>query len=451
MESLGQCIYAWMEAKDLNVARLSEKLGFKSKTSIFRLLHGQSNEYSRDRFYHAIENELDEAWRTRFRTALLTERIGSQRHSLLREIDHCLFTRYEKDKALFGSVPKSERDTILILGCPWASTFSLVDQWLAESADVRVIHYFTRWELLTSDGLLPGLIGHITALRYQAVLVDQDEVKSLPLPWNIALRTEDELTRIMLMCEKTAAWDRMANGSAWLLALNSQLAHLPLTPLYRFDQLKSVSDYKAFTQQNYKMEYNRKTLIIKPTPGMQMMPADVVESTFLDYLVHNIEPVAMAQESLIYTFEKRVRNFYTCKKPRLLVLSVDAMTRFARTGLMDDQFFAFRPYIKGERIRVFMILQEFSRRAGVTLRFRKGDSWPISVEVYKDFGALFYPSSTSYNTDLSNYRELLLPGQEFANLMFQFAEELLFANPPEESVDDTFAFFIREAERDGKI
>ncbi|MBQ9437084.1 MAG: hypothetical protein IJU50_02010 [Lachnospiraceae bacterium] len=436
-----------MEANELTVAQLSKKLGFKSKTSLFRLLHGQSNEYSRDRFYHAIENELDEEWRARFRLALLTERIGAQRHALLQALDHCLFAKGEKAPS-FIWLPQESGGTILILGCPWASVFSLADHWLAESTDTRVIHYFTRKELLASDELLPGLIGHIGALRYQAVLLDAEEAKPLPLTWNIVLHTVNQETQALLISENSGAWEHLNNGDAWLRALNSQLAQLPQTPLYRFDQLKSSSDYKVFTQQSYQMEYNRKTLIIKPTPGMQMMPADVVESTFIDYLIQNMEPVAMARESLIYTFEKRVKNFYACRKPRFLLLSVDAMLRFARTGLMDDQFFAFRPYTKGERVKVFKALQEFSRRAGVAFRFRAGDGWSVSAEVYEGFGALFYPSATNYNTTLGDYRELLLPGPEFADLLFQYAGELLFANPPEESVDDTFARFIREAERE---
>ena len=39
METLSQCLDAWMNEEELTVAQLTEQLGFKSKTSVFRLLH----------------------------------------------------------------------------------------------------------------------------------------------------------------------------------------------------------------------------------------------------------------------------------------------------------------------------------------------------------------------------------------------------------------------------
>ena len=74
METLSQCLNAWMEAEDLTVARLTERLGFKSKTSVFRLLHGQSSYRACSQLCTLLSPGLDAAWRERFDRALRVEK-----------------------------------------------------------------------------------------------------------------------------------------------------------------------------------------------------------------------------------------------------------------------------------------------------------------------------------------------------------------------------------------
>ena len=157
-----------------------------------------------------------------------------------------------------------------------------------------------------------------------------------------------------------------------------------------------------------------------------MLPAQVVENTFRDFLADNPEPVSAAQETLIYNFEKRVQNFYGRKTATWLCFSKEAMMRFALTGSLTDQFFAFRPFTPQERKRCLSALADFAREPDVRLMLIPGPIWPVSFEAYGGAGVLLYPSNTSYNSHYDAYRELFLPGAMFSDLFTQYAEESLF-------------------------
>jgi len=434
METLSQCIYAWMQAEDITTGQLAKKLGYKSRTSLFRVLHGKSNYQSCVQFCERLNPGLDESWKGRFRHALQAEKLGVSRLALLESIWDHLF-QCDKKKAvpfsgksptvpISGSINFGKGGTVTLLGCTASAAFELVDELLAASGKLQVIHYFSQRELLESTDLMPGLISHMLSLRYRAMLLEEKALRGTQLPWNVAFWTGEQDACMLLADQKTQSWHALSGGRDHVQHILEVLEALPRTPLYRYDHLETSTDYIEFTERNYRMEHKCRTLIIKPTPGMQMLPAHIVESTFKDFLSENLEPVSAARETLIYIFEKRVKNFYDCEKPIYLVLSLDAMQRFARDGKLEDQFFAFRLFTEEERSGILQALHAFSRKENAFVSFLDRKSWPISVEVYDGRGALFYPSTTGYNSRQEDYRELFLPGKPFTDLMFQFAEEL---------------------------
>lgn len=427
-ETLGECIYAWMRAEDVTVSRLAERLGYKSKTSLFRLLHGKSNYQSCVQFCELMAPQLDEWWKRRFRRALLTEKIGKNRHALLDAMNRRLFDEGDEESAPSRMGPSAPfaGGTVAVLGCTGSGAYGLIDELLASSDCLRVIHYFTHRDLFDSPGLLPGLISHVISLRYSAVLLDETAFRNVSVPWNIALWTDQREACVMLMNNEAYSWQPLLGGAAQAQSIIGALNALPRTALYRYDHLQTGKDYIKFTEQSYRMEYNRKTLIFKPNPGMQMLPANIVEHSFIDFLTEYLEPVSAARDTLIYIFEKRVKNFYSRTKPTYLALSLESMLRLARDGVSDDQFFACRPFTEAERIGIIRALQSFSQKENVFVSFLDQKSWPVSVEAYDGIGVLFYPSASNYNTSSSAYRELFLPGKEYSDLLFQFAGEYGF-------------------------
>ena len=428
METLSQCIYAWMQAEDITGSQLSEMLGYKSRTSLSRLLHGKSNLHSCEQFCDRIAPYLDKYWEGRFRQALRAEKIGLKRFALLQAMHQCLFEGSRVSRCsshIMGSIPFSA-GTVFVFGCARSGSFSFIDELLASSNRLQVIHYFTRRDLFDTPELLPGLIDHVVSMNYSAILLEEEALYSASLPWNIALWADHRQPYLLFLNDDEGSWHPLSGGNTLVQRIIRSLGALPSTSLYRYEHLQTGKDYIDFTQQNYRMEYNRKALIIKPTPGMQMLPSDIVERTFTDFLADNLQPIAAARGTLVYIFERRVKNFYSRSKPTYLVFSLESMLRFAREGVLEDQFFACRPFTEGERIKIIQMLQAFFRKEDVFVSFLGRGSWPVSVEVYDGQGVLFYPSSSNYNASQSDYRELFLPGQEYADLLFQYVSEYHF-------------------------
>ena len=425
METLSQCLRAWMDAEETSAAALAEKLGYRRKSSAD----------SCRQLYEKLRSGLSLDWQLRFERALRVETTGPARYAVLEALERKLF-RPGEEKPLPGSgwplPPFVTRGQIILLGC--CGKQSWVEGWLSLPG-VGIRQYFTKNELLTVPAALPSLIAYMTELRYQAALVRGDGLSALP--WNTAFFTADGRAYLLYWDGEESSWLGLPGGADSLCRFLSGLEKAGLTPLYRFDQLKNGSDYISFTEKAYRMERNRAALILKPTPGLQMMPAEAVKQSFEDYLARNLEPVSAARETLICTYEKRVGNFYGRARPTRLILSFRAMEEFARTGVMADQFFACRPFTAAERMQILQALRRFSQKPGVSLSFRDGPAWPVSAEAYHGVGALFYPSAASYNSDQQAYRELFLPGQEFYDL----TEGLMRGMAPDAEIPDAGTAF----------
>ncbi len=437
MERLGECIRAWMEEKSISVSELCKELEYKSKTTVYRILRGESDYESCRRLSVKLSPLMDPAWAERVQQAMLVEKVGLSRYSQFQQICACLFGMNEDRKEPgFTLPPKLSGGTLILLGCPWDAAFSMIRALLEQDGSISVMHYITAVEIENNAMLLSGLIESIQSFMYQALLVEKEKLQLLQLPWNVGLYIPQESETIWwLLCSGTSGiWQCQENGKEMVRSIMDSLAALKPSELYRYDQLDSSIDYIRFTKDAYQMERNRQVVAVKPTPGMQMLPAQVVENTFRDFLADNPEPVSAAQETLIYNFEKRVQNFYHRKAGTWLCFSQEAMMKFAQTGSLTDQFFAFRPFTPQERRKCLSALADFSRGPEVRFILMPGPIWPVSFEAYGGAGVLLYPSNTSYNSHYDAYRELFLPGAMFSDLFTQYAEECLFNKTSDTSI-----------------
>ena len=435
MELFSQCLHAWMAENNISTAAVTKLLDYKSKTSVLRALRGESNYAAYHHMFVLLAPSLNPAWQERFRAALTVERIGAPKAAMFEALGQQLFGDDAAEAAPALPLPPGP-GRLMILGFPHPGLFGMLDRFFALYPDAAADHWVTPQGIQLRPRLLAGLIGHIPSLRYQAKLVPMDLVQSSALVWNVALYLPAAGDGAWGLAGgiDPPGWHRLDDPSDIAQTLTRQLAALPTTPLYRFDELKSGADYTRFIEDAYRIERGRTAVIVKPTPGLQMLPSRAVESAFRDYLAANTEPVAAMQEKLISVSEKRMRNFYHRSKPTLLCFSSQAMAEFARTGTLSDQFFALRPYTAQERIMCLEALRAFAAREDVRLYLRDGPAWPVSFEAYGGSGVLLYPSRTSYNSLYSAYRELFLPGETFSTLFQQFTEECLLPARADQSL-----------------
>ena len=407
IELLSQCLAAWMEQEGVSVAGLTEMVGYKSKTSVFRLLKGQCNEQTREAFVDMLAPRLDGEWTARFRKALRVERYGMQRYRLFDVILDCLDCMQPDSGPCAETLLPKSGQTVYILGLPWQGTFQIVDGLIQRG--FRVIHYMIRDQILEKPDLLRALVMHLMNRPYQAIMLEEGPGGA----WNM-MATDDGQIFV------NGKWFAADRADALLPAL------LPKggIPLYRNDNLHKGSDYISIMEQAYQMESGGAAYIAKQTPGLQMIPEEIVLSALQDGLAGKSEPIVVAMGSLRLILRKRIDLFYHREKPVHIIFTREDMDRFVRTGLMSDQFYAMRPYTPAERIRILQVLDQFSRRDNVNLFVADRKVRNFSLEAYENRGLLVYPSRTSYNTEQSEHREMFLPGQAFYTLFADITREV---------------------------
>lgn len=407
-ELLSQCLTAWMGEKDVSVAELTGMVGYKSKTSVFRLLKDQCNGQTMESFVELLSPQLDEKWIKRFRRALRVEKYGLQKYQTFDSMMDFIRNPQRPEDACPPSMMPSGGENVLILGHPWKRTKPLVEQMLREGR--RITHYVERKAVHTVPGLLQSMIQHIGNAGYEALMLDEKPAGA----WHLMVTDAGQMFL-------NGKWYSVTEGRD----LYSSLCPEGGIPLYRFADLHRVSDYIDFMENAYWLESGGAAIIAKQTPGIQMMPEDVVLSAFTDFVSEQIEPISAAVGSLRMILRKRIDNFSHRKKPAVVVFEQKAMEEFLRTGFTSDHFYAFRPYTPEERLRILQSLQAISRQDNMRILVADKKPRRYSMEAYENRGLLIYPGYTRYNTEMEAYRELFLPGQEFFTFFSELTEEMV--------------------------
>ena len=170
-ELLSQCLTDWMTEKDVSVADLTGMVGYKSKTSVFRLLKDQCNEQTMSSFVELLTPYLDEKWAGRFRKSLRVEKYGLQRYQMFESMMDCIRNPQRPATVCQPSLIPSGGENILILGHPWKDSSSLIDRMLQDG--YHIVHYVEKRAIYTFPGLLQKLILHIDRPDYEAMMVEE--------------------------------------------------------------------------------------------------------------------------------------------------------------------------------------------------------------------------------------------------------------------------------------
>lgn len=407
-ELLSQCLTAWMTEKDVTVAGLTEMVGYKSKTSVFRLLKEQCNEQTMASFVDSLTPHLDEAWAERFRKTLRVEKYGLQKYRMFVSMMDCICNRQQPNSTNIPALMPTKGKNILILGHPYKRTSSVIRQMLHDG--YHITHYVDRKAIYTIPGLLQSLILNIDNPSYQALMVDKRPSGA----WHLMVTDVGEMFL-------NGEWYSVSGGQNLFSSLRPENG----ISLYWFADLHRGNDYIDFMENAYWLESGGAAVIAKQTPGIQMIPEDIVRSALMDYLSEQTEPISATLGSLRLILRKRIDNFYQRKQPTVIVFEKKAMMDFVLKGVTTDHFYACRPFTPEERLRILRILVDFSKKDNVTLLVAERNPWHYSMEAYENRGLLIYPGYTKYNTQMEDYRELFLPGQEFFTFFSDMTDEMV--------------------------
>ena len=425
MESFDICLKQWMAENEFPLMKLTAELGYKSKTTIARVLSGQYTYKSCMKIYKDLQDRklINAQWGKRFEDALRNVQRGKKESEILEAFRKSIMDA--DTETVPDSVDMVPLTDLLILGCPWKETDHIVSGILKANADISILHAMSEKELLQYPEMFMMLIEHLPHPQYMALLIPENKLPDKRTR-HLALGKDAKsgLEYILVAVEDRIQWMRL-DGAHHFEACRTWLDSLGGTPLYRNEQMESGVDYIHMMQQSYEMEHGHYAAIIKPTMGVQMIPARLTVEAFDDTVEETHLPLKASRETMVYLLQKRVENVLKQQQALHLIVSQSSMEKFVRSGYLSDHFYACRPYSKEERKAILDYLLLLISKGKITLHFwKKKKELPVSCEAYENVGVLIYPGQTNYYSRGENYRELFLPGKTLFPVIDQFVREL---------------------------
>lgn len=151
---------------------------------------------------------------------------------------------------------------------------------------------------------------------------------------------------------------------------------------------------------------------IKPSFGMEQIPADILISAALDENGRMPERL----KGLAPLIENREKNMLSKKKAQYHVFKEAEMRRFVSTGRMADHPALLRAFTPPERARILIRLEgrQMNDPYFHLLFFREGDRWlDDEVTLYEDAGLSIIKPGTDYSAQGFHSETLVVEPREF--------------------------------------
>ena len=454
MQDLQEYIREFMDCQGLSITALSEKLGYKSKTSLERILSGTSRKKSLDRFEEAMAKtfslsrpELDALRQTKQVTLYgreefrmnqemwafvqgRSDRSGAELHITQGETAVSLEARYEK----------LDRMQITVVNCQYVpGLLALLEKFLARPG-VQARHYLSdngdSVRLVAAVSMLRGLFYRKNYEAYTASLPEREQngrhsgvndadialfqytdEQGQPMEDVVVFHSSDSGRLLQLPAG--------APSFAPLLGLDGQV----FTPLKRtYFERSAFEDYVGYSRDYAALEYNRTVYKIKPDFGVDQIPVSIMLASLLRGTAATPEPgyfeVLKALEDI---YGRRVENTFSKRKHAYTILKRNALRRFALTGRTMDHFWMMAPYTVQERIDIFkQLLDQQLHNPYIHMMLLKNNDALRDMEIayYEGEGMLFLEADTDYKLD-EDHTEVLITHPEMLAHFRKFYMDVL--------------------------
>ncbi len=200
------------------------------------------------------------------------------------------------------------------------------------------------------------------------------------------------------------------------------------TPIKRtYFECSAFSNYIKYSEDYAALERNRAIWKIKPDIGVDQIPGHILKDAVLGGEMPRDNQFLEVLSALEEVYKKRYKNTYAKRKHAFTIYKRGAMRRFALTGKTSDHFWGMRPYTLTERIVILGdLLKQQNENPYVHTYFLKDDSTLRDVEIayYEDEGMLILESDTDYNLE-QGHSEIMVTHQEMLNLYRDFFMNVL--------------------------
>ena len=445
---LKTCILKIAEKRGLSIEVLSGLLGYRSSTSLKRIMNERVRSSSLFELMRRMKESLDlnAMETTALERAMLIRREGLERvqereafHSLLcggslPEAD----TLWIKDLMTGVTTPfirhfSTAVDLKLhVVNCVYPAMFSAF-QYLLTHTDTEVEQtILVPVQSHKNSYIMNLLMSVLHQKNYHGFTIGQKEN-----PYDAM--TEGLRGTDLLLCTWSEAGVRHSelisfhgsitlisvplegNGDAILTLLREM--EEDRKPLIRsWPDITSLEDYVTFTRSLASLEQNTEIWDLKPDPCLCYIPADIQKAALSDGPIPE-DQLSPVMDSLYKVAKSRNDSIFTKRKVTHVILKKNAMRHLALSGKTLDHFWGFRAYTREERLRIFgILLHQAMENKYFHLHFLRDDDAlrDTNIMIYGGKGILICNSNTNYNLGKEHTDLLFTPPDSFLKSFQQY-------------------------------
>ena len=425
--NIGIIVEEYLKTRGISLIEFSRMLGYRSKTSVVRLMRNQANMRSVEKFSFLFREKgsLTEDELNRLEDAVEKLR-WQENYQATRAIHAFLEGESEPDSPIeltdigngercimFERYSEVQELQILLLNSVDTSIFEQLRRLIAENG--ASVEHFIR-----SDGNHARMLQAINMLspvmylkKYRGYMTEHGSrnahagIQSSDMMYARYVRQGEVREDLIVFTEPTRGRLLSESGEGRLYGL-MEFDRSGYAPIRREVENAGGNVYVQFSRECAALERDRLVMAIRPDLGIEYIPTEILIHAALEADFPTDDNMEFFEE-LVGIYAARYRNICEKKKYSHHIVSAEGMRRFARTGRIADHFWGLRPFTVQERICILRKLQDWSRNNPYfRLYILKEENFGDHIVYYfEGKGILVIDPKTSY--DLSgDYSELLI-------------------------------------------
>ncbi len=473
-QMFGECLSDLMHKNHISVARLTQWVNYRSKTSLARLLRDEVRYCSIADFMSRLEQAegslFSEREMERLREAMEVSRLGRGRWRTYRGIWQFLrgsdaqrqvsIERFGKAQAcsaqeLTEKWHDARRLDILMINAGLDSFMSQVERLLVERPDLpcTVRHYLIMREEAGSMAVqLGALMRVLHDARYQVYcrVARQGAGEDGPGDRYHLVLVEGENSDGSSFFQMI----NLKNSDQWLLYENENVEMLmPFVNSFLSDLWQNVLALKveypesgllegltAISKRYLSCERERGTCCLAPNVCFELIPMEILYEVMFDSALRECKADTEAVCALCEVHRARYENIYNKKEQTIFIFSREGMERFVRTGRTTDHVAGMRPFTAAERRRILDDLIEKSGQSqtvGIYILRPEIRIREMTLTTHDGLGVYMLDSFTQYDVQ-NGHSEAFVSVPMLAQMLDDFFRDELIGKctySKEESLD----------------
>lgn len=196
----------------------------------------------------------------------------------------------------------------------------------------------------------------------------------------------------------------------------------------------SLGDLLMYLDFCADLEHNHAVYRLKPDVGMDQIPVGILKNAVMDSAP--AEMLGMLDQ-LTSRFLQRQKNLLERKQPQYHIMKRKAMWQFAETGRMSDHLWCCRSFTRAERAAIFTFIRdELMTRPSIHIHILRDDDFLFEQEIvlYEGVGLSLIKPDTNYDW-AQKHAEVLITHHEFLTTFRQYYTQSLLRYHVESEAD----------------